>query len=139
MQRPSPQLACAVSQAGWLVACAQLWHEFNQRVKRMKVFMWQHKLDQHLQNRLATWMDYQWATSRGINVKEILDSLPDTLNQQAHTHSLTTSCSAMHAILGRCKLATKKRDDRPALARTTLAATESYHPPICSACVALHL
>jgi len=71
-----------------LLSSDTLWHQFNQRVERMKVFMWQHKLDPALRRQISTWMDYQWSTSRGIDVDEMIGSLPTTLNRQV-TLSLT--------------------------------------------------
>lgn len=65
-----------------LLSSDTLWNEHNRRVQRLKTFMQQHKMNEKLQRMMTMWMEYQWATDKGIDENEFLEAMPSTLKQQ---------------------------------------------------------
>jgi len=75
-----------------LLSTDSTWNDHRRRVEVLKAFMRHRKLPNRLRQRIQNYMDYIWATQKGIDEAQILKDLPDTLQKQ-----VTLFC-AQHVI-----------------------------------------
>lgn len=65
-----------------LLSSDQTWNDHRRRVEVLKAFMRHRKLPTRLRQRIQNFLDYLWATQKGINEGHILQELPVSLQQQ---------------------------------------------------------
>ena len=65
-----------------LLSSDSTWNDHRRRVEVLKAFMRHRKLPTRLRQRIQNYLDYLWATQKGINEGSILQELPATLQKQ---------------------------------------------------------
>lgn len=65
-----------------LLSSDSTWNDYRRRVEVLKAFMRHRKLPTRLRQRIQNYLDYLWATQKGINEGDILKELPATLQKQ---------------------------------------------------------
>ena len=65
-----------------LLSSDQAWNDHRRRVEVLKAFMRHRKLPTRLRQRIQNFLDYLWATQKGINEAHILTELPMSLQKQ---------------------------------------------------------
>ena len=69
-----------------LLSTDSTWNDHRRRVEVLKAFIRHRKLPTRLRQRIQNFLDYMWATQKGINEAQILNELPDTLQKQVTLH-----------------------------------------------------
>lgn len=69
-----------------LLSSDATWNDHRRRVEVLKAFMRHRKLPTRLRQRIQNFLDYMWATQKGINEANILQELPATLQKQVTLH-----------------------------------------------------
>ena len=75
-----------------LLSSDSTWNDHRRREEVLKAFMRSRKLPTRLRQRIQNFLDYMWATQKGIDEGQILKELPETLQKQ-----VTLFC-AQHVI-----------------------------------------